>query len=357
MRHKGYLTLAVLVLAAASVLALGTGTTQGADGPRSEGTMAGGQRPGVRATGVRAGAGRGMGMMAHPQVELNVSEDPDGVTILVTSQNPKVAEAIKTRMPQRIEQMRERAQAGEPAPEADAARPVARRRGGLGALLSSDKVDVQVSPRDDGVAIVVSTDDPDLAARLKTAVPRHVKAMQRMRQTMRRRLQQQPAGPQGQDRPFARHQPQRLQRNQRQQRPRLQAGRDWLQLALHGEVEVDLTELDDGVTITLTSDNPEVAARLKAQTAARLEHLERARQRIQEGKGQEGMPRPTRAPGTGANVRPAPGRTAPGLRPQRSGQPPQAAGRQIDPEMRRMIREEIRRYLEETRQEAAPPVE
>ena len=356
MRHRNYLTLAAVVLAAAGVLAFGAATTQGADGPGPAGTVVGGRHPGVRATGVPAGAGPGTGMMMHPEVEVNVSEDPDGVTILVTSRTTEVAEAIKTRMPQRIEQMRELGQAGEQAPEADAARPVARRRSGLAALLSSDKVDVQVSPRDDGVAIVVSTDDPDLAARLKTAVPTQVEAMRQMRQTMRNRLQQAPAGPQGQDQPFARPQPQHLMRNQ-QQRPGLQAGRDWLQLALQGEVEVNLAELDDGVTITLTSDNPEVAARLKAQAAARLQQLERARQRIQEGKGQQGMPRPMRAPGAGANVRPVPGQTAPGLRPQRVAQPPQAAGRQIDPEMRRMIREEIRRYLEETRQEAAPPVE
>ena len=323
MKGRTYWTLGVLALAVVAALALGATAALGADEGRMPGEWIA-PFPGGRPMPQRAPRRGNAAMMflVNEAVNTTVTENEDGVTILLTSDKPEVAERIKAAVPERIERMRQRvaeragAEGRRPErmrervaerPGAEGRRPMPRMARGLG-LLASPEVHVQFAPRDDGIAIVVSTDNPNLAAHLKTEVPRQIDAMRLLASTMRQRRMQ--AGAQ----------------------LALAARQDLLRLALSDKVKVQKVELDDGVTLTFTSDDPEVAARLKKQAALQIERLDKARQEVkqrrQKRRAAAGLP------GEGEARR------------ERVRQ-----RRQVDPEIRQLIREEIRRYMEEKEEE------
>ena len=88
-------------------------------------------------------------------------------------------------------------------------------------------------------------------------------------------------------------------------------------------VDVKLTEKDNGVVLEITSDDAETVERITRIMQERMEQRERVLQvRAERGEAGEDGPRRGRRP---AGTR----------------------GPQVDPEMREIIREEIRRYMEE----------
>ena len=314
MKRKGYMKAAVLALAAAGALALGLTSTYGQE---RGGYGYEGGRPGRMPAGGRPAA---MAFLTAEGVDVTVTEHADGVTILVTSDNPKLAERIKAGVPESMRHLRKRLYDARERRQPEGAgrggvgrggRPMPPRMAGGFGLLASEEVDMQFAPRDDGVAIVLSTQNPDLAAQLKKVLPKQIEAMRR-------------AG------------------------PAKRAQGDLLRLAASGQVKVKLTELDDGVTLTLTSDNPEVAACCLSCAARQIRHIEEGKRkfRAQERKGQRARARGPIGPNE-------PARRGP-VEPPRRG----AERRPMDrEEIRDIIRQEIRRYLEEKEEQETETTE
>ena len=346
MSRKLYVRSAALtaVILAALVLAVTTVAAQEQD-VRSGGDKVGKGQAGraMRRPGLARQAQRQRGVqhpfafLMRPEVEVNVTDKDDGVTIHLTTENAELAEKLQAQMPKRIEQMRERAgqwrerrkerEEAKEAKESDAAREKVQpklQRKGLG-LLASDKVDVKVAPTEAGVDIVMTSKDPKVVERIQKAVPKQIEQMKQFRkrvQAMKEHVKEHPGA--------------------------MLRGAQMLNLMLSPEVETKLTQTEKGVVIELSSENAELAEKLKTVLPKRLENLRELREKMGEAgpaakrlrqrtMQQRTMQRRERQQG--------PGRLAPGGRGTR-----QLRGRETRPsdeEIRKIIREEIRRYLEE----------
>ncbi len=277
----------------------------------------------------------GMLFLAREDVDVTVTENDDGVTILVISDKPAMAEKIRAQLPERIERLRQMGPQRRGRPEGVAGRPARRLAAGRFNLLAMDKVAVDVIQKDAGVAIVVTSDDPELAARIKQVLPKQIEAMRHMARA---------AG--------------ELKKAVDAHHPQVAAAREWFRLMLSEDVQIKLTKTDTGVTVSYSSDKPEVAKRIQRMMAHRLEQLEQRRKRVRE-RGGAGEPRKQRTPERMEQMRkrvrdrgeaPAPARVKKQPRPEREEgkrQAPRGRQRETDAELRKLIREEIRRYVEE----------
>jgi len=281
-----------------------------------------------------AGEGAAAAPTLAQEVNIKAERETDGVTILFTSEKPEVAQRIKQVLPQRIKAMRQ------------IAMHMQQRRAtgmpkGMPAhmpLLARKDVQVHTKPLDDGVALTVTSDDPEVAAQIRRLMPRQAQMMRGMLQ-------------------FARA-----------------AGGDVLtRLAMSSKVNTEVEPRPGGAALVMTSDDPRLARAImyvltqKAQSIEKLSALRRER----EGRpGMEPPLRPELAPkGRPGIERPfAPERKGfrrPGM--ERPASPEQRLDREraeikrqkeaLERErealrkereaIREIVREEIQRYLQE----------
>jgi len=262
----------------------------------------------------------------HPNVDVNVTENDNGVTIRLTTENADIAKRLQENLPGRIEQLREQARKLEGRREEIEKR---REERGLEVpkgpnLLASDKVRVEVVPTDKGVDILMRSDDPDVADQIQKTVPQHIENAKRLRKRMQVLRQQ-----------IAEHPGAMLREAQ------------FLNLMLSPEVQTKLTQTDKGVIIELSSDNPQLAEKLKTVLPKRLDNLRELRQKMgKAGPQPEPMPQPMmqqpeRMEGAGPM----------GFGGRGEGQMLGREARPAEERMRQMIREELRRYFEEKGEE------
>jgi len=204
-----------------------------------------------------AWAGEGAAAAPTPAQEVNikVERETDGVTILFTSEKPEVAQRIKQVLPQRIKAMRQMAMHMQQRRATDMPE-------GMPAhmpFLARKDVQVHTKPLDDGVALTVTSDDPEVAAQIRRLMPRQAQMMRGMLQ-------------------FARA-----------------AGGDALmRLAMSGKVNTEVEPRPGGAALVMTSDDPRLANAImhaltqKAQSIKKLSTLRRERE------GRPGMEPPVR---------------------------------------------------------------
>ena len=256
----------------------------------------------------------GMRLLANPDVNVEVQQVEGGVKVLVTSDDVALANQISTQLPNRLEWVTGMRRAG---------RNVARPEGtpGRGASPGGRQggplqdADVDTEPLDNGLAILVTSDDEQTVQVIQRMIPHRIERMRPVASRMRNR-QGLRGGVQGaQDGPGNRTR-----------------GRSGGQLALGRSlfaegVDVQVTDTDNGVTLQITTDDPEQVERLQQTLRQRLEIRDALIRRLREqAEIREAGPE-----------RPTPGHTA----------APSPRRHQVDPEIRETIREEIRRYMEE----------
>ena len=283
---------------------------------RHDGTGAAGQQPGMAgrrdAMGEQPRAAGPLRLLTDEKANVQVIQNDNGVTILVTSDDAELAARIKQELPGQADWLKNMGNMMRNRPGAPE-EPT--RAGGY----DPNKVTVEVEPADNGAAIVVSSKDPQQAELIKKTLPRQIEMMRQM------------GGRFG------------------NMRDRMQGARELLGLLLSDNVELAMEEKGGSVILKMTPNNPEDLAKIKALLEERLDNLEQMRERMKEMGGEGGIP--GIAPGPGGPGMPpggpgmAPG--APGMAPGGPGAGPGGPQPGMDPEMRKLIREEIRKYLEE----------
>lgn len=133
---------------------------------RAAATKGGDPGPEAQARRERARRGR-TPLMADEGVKVEITQRDDGVEIVVTSEDPELVERIKEQMPRRVEMFR---------------RLAARRRFGgdlFTFLLLAEKVNVELQEEADGMALLITSDDPEAIERIKAVMPRWLQMMRK----------------------------------------------------------------------------------------------------------------------------------------------------------------------------------
>ena len=126
-------------------------------------------------------------------------------------------------------------------------------------LLAAENVNIQVNPTDKGADIVVTSEDPATVAQIKRTLPQQVQRSTEMRERMTAMRER--ANAQAEFR---------------------QALQECLELMFGPQVQTRVEETENGVTLTLTSDDPELVERLKAELAEKIETLRKRREQVGE---------------------------------------------------------------------------
>jgi hypothetical protein len=144
-------------------------------------------------TGLKHAAGRGFGPAAPPgiegppgvlglilrgEAEIDVHKTDDGAVVSLTSGNPDVVHALQENAPDWVAQARERFQR--------ARRGMQRRAHARRALelVASEQVQIETEETKGGVAVLVTSDDPDLVERLRREVPEGIDALKEFARRM-----------------------------------------------------------------------------------------------------------------------------------------------------------------------------
>lgn len=256
----------------------------------------------------------GMHIMGAEDVDVNLTENNDGVTILVTSEKAELAERIQKALPEHIERMKQMKPAREPA----AARPGGRNRF---CPFTGEGVDVEFVNKDNGLAIVLASDDEKVAQQIKTAAPRRIEMMKSRQGPPGQRMG---AGPDGAHNPR----------------------REWLRLITSENVDVKMEETDDGAKLAFSSQDPKTVERIREMVAKQLEHIAKARERRDERGDEEGPPAAMRRSGDRQGNRPGRGAGPTDDRGPRRNRP-----EADDADIRKIVREEVRRALQDVLQD------
>ena len=245
---RGGLVVATLALVAWGPLALA------ADGrvPEREGAQPRAREAPPETGAMRRGMGRAGEGAARPlaqDVNIEVEEKANGVTILVTSQKPDVAQRIKQALPQRINAMRQTGMGMEqrPGPGMPEGRPAPK------PFLARKDVDIHGEPLDDGVAISVTSDNPKVAEQIKRVMPQRA-------QMLRGLLQMAQAG----------------------------GGDPLVRLAMSGKVNTEVEPRPGGAALVMTSDEPRLAQAIERALRQRVQSMKRLsapRRQREEGAG------------------------------------------------------------------------
>ena len=133
-----------------------------------------------------------------------------------------------------------------------------------------EAVAVKVKQQKNGVSIAVTSDKPAVAERIKKVLPEFIESMRNRRQDRRERIQERG----GDRRPGEGTQPGNLLASK--------------------ALDVQVEQIDGGVLITVTSDNPKVAERIKVNLPKRLQFL---RQLVQARRDRREQPLQNLPPG------------------------------------------------------------
>jgi hypothetical protein len=287
-----------------------------------EGEATGRRGPNAAEKPVRPPEGRGqMGMhrgameagrpslLANEKVKTEVIQADNGVTILITSEDPQLAAQIKEQIPEHVDWLKKMGRMLRNRPGAEG-QPQA-----MANTIDPEKLKTNIEMAENGAAIHVTSDDPQQVALIKQILPRQIAVMRQFAARF---------GGQG----GMEHMGQM---------------REFLNLLLSDKVKLAVEEKDGSVILKLTPENPEDVQKLKDTLEKRLNDLEQLRGRLNAMGVGAGGPPPFAGGPQGAGGPGAPGMsegpsTRPGVR------------HPVDPQMREMIREEIRRYLEEQKE-------
>ena len=116
-----------------------------------------------------------------------------------------------------------------------------------------------------GVAIILTSDDPEVAAQIKETVPRRIEMLKQFRERGQGGRPGEDGRPRMGGRPGA------------DGKPRMGSMGGWLRLLASEGVKIKRRERKDGVVLTYTSDDKEVAEFLRKLSAQQLEHIEQMR--------------------------------------------------------------------------------
>jgi len=253
----------------------------------------------------------------RPPVNVNVEPQDDGAVILVTSDRPDVVRKIRQEVPARVEkmrqaagEMRERWQRGER--KFALQRERRERAGGRGfgmpfliPFLAHEGVDVAVEPIDDGVAVRITSGDPDLAAKIREGVPRRVEMLKRFLQVGPQRMATMMPSMMG----------------------------PMMGLLASGKVEVNFEPRPNGAALVVTSDDPKAVDKIRDALDKCVDmahkHAQMVRKALEARKARE---------------HPAPPAERRKLEEKRARETEQ---REM---IRRIIREELQRFLRERRE-------
>ncbi len=249
MKAKWTVTMAIAALALA--VTGGLALAQRRDMPMRPGGMGPGmQHPG---TGPRQGAdpGAGLGWLMAEADEVEVTDTDDGVRVNVVVRDPATRERIQNRVRRAVDGLNvmaeHAAERGAPAPQM---------MQGVMPLLISGQIVLGARSTDDGVSVTFSSENPQIVRRLQQALPQ---LAERVRQ--------------------------RGGNEQDDRTPAMQHAREAMELLAQDSVDIEVDQVAGGISVSITSTDPEVAKAIQKDLTAYFNHAkQRARmmQRMQE---------------------------------------------------------------------------
>jgi len=265
-------------------------------------------------------------LLGHPEVDVRFEEMDNGLTILVTSNNPELVKQIQTDLAERLEWLKEmpKEAAQAPLPGTPEQGPPGLLRRPMQRLLEGAAIKTEL--RDDGLAIIVTSDKPEQAKAIKNVLPKRIEAMRHFAAGARA-LKESVAA-----------------------LPGAMRARDFLHLLLAKDVSITVADTEKGVSVEFTSNDPEKVQKLRELIRDRMEALEELRQRLPEGPPTEVHVKEISVPARAKTRLAAP--EHPEIREViRQELSPHLVVRKVQPaeetELREIIRDEIRRYLQE----------
>jgi hypothetical protein len=122
-------------------------------------------------------AGGGKRAAVAEKVDVNVMDVDGGVEITISSEDERVAQALKKRLGHRLRAIKERAR--------------------MGRLMKSDRIDVGVEKTDEGVVVRVTSDDPEVVEMIHNHVEERLARWQKMRERIKERRERGPGARRG----------------------------------------------------------------------------------------------------------------------------------------------------------------
>jgi len=185
----------------------------------------------------------GLEMLMMEQGNIEVANTADGVRLTVTTDQPKQVARLQDLVRNRIARLEQGAG-----------------RAGLPAMVASGELKLGTEDIDSGVAVTVSSTNPQTVSRLQAELPRLVEA----RKAMQAAAEQ---------------------------------ARQFDRLLASGKVAVSVKPIDGGVTVSITSDDPRLAAEIKDRLPAYFEGMTQRAQLMKqdtETRGAVNAPAPRR---------------------------------------------------------------
>ena len=272
--------LAACALAASAGLALAQ--DRGGPPPRGQG----GDRPPMQR---EAGRDPLASLLAMDQVQVEVVETDNGMKLNVTTERAEAVERLQQRVEQAVARMQQTAERAGERPQREGAPPATERggrqaqgrpdmpggKGLLVRLLNTGQLDVDTKKIDRGIAVRFSSENARIVSALHEQLPLMVLALQERR-----------AG--------------------RPDEPRPEGMRRLIRLLGEEDVSIRVREKDKGVSVDVTSDNPELAKLIKDYLPDYFEQLQQMARRMKQagesrrsrdaerdvpGRRDEGLPR------------------------------------------------------------------
>jgi len=246
LKSHGMALVAVAGIAVCAGLALAQAPDAGPGGPPAPAGPRG--AVGARAMGAPGGPGGfaqrmgGVMLLSAPGAKTEVANTEKGVDVAITAEKPedvaRVQEAIQAGVMQ-TQQIAENVRArlaGQPARGARAER-------GLFLLLASGDANVSAKKTDKGMVVSLTSDKPEVVQTIQQNAPQWVA--------------------EARDREKA----------QEEMRARMEKVREAAVLVANEDVKLDVKETDNGITVQITSPNPDLAKQIKNTLPAGIEGL------------------------------------------------------------------------------------
>jgi hypothetical protein len=170
------------------------------------------------AAGRRGGPPGVMGLVLAGKVDLNAEDVDNGVAVEFTSDDAEVVQQLRQQVPQAVERA-ETAPSGRPG--APGMRGIMAQQRNAMNVLAAEGVSVEVAETEKGIQVDVTSENPELAAKIKQDVAAYFDGLQhrsRMMLRMRHMRQQEGAGARGEAGPRGRQRPPRGRGQGRPQR-------------------------------------------------------------------------------------------------------------------------------------------
>ncbi len=195
-------------------------------------------------------------LFASDAVEVEVTDTDQGADVAISTHDAGLVEKLQQRAEATVKRLRQLAKAGAAGPRR--ARPLPGGAGQLARFLRKGDVHIEARNTDDGVILSFTTPDKRIAQRLQNGIRRWV-TYGRLRVEMRRRGAQM---------------------------------REALSLLASDDVRVEVKQTDEGITVNVTSDKPEVVKQIKEKLAGYYSAQKEFAGGMQERTDRDVAPRP-----------------------------------------------------------------